>query len=109
MRKSDFRRWVQSERRKRRWPSQNTSYARPERNPVGRPSKLNDQLRNAILEIVRGQVWVGDRRPITELHRLLSARGLEVPSVDTLGRIVDALFAATGESGLRRRHRVRRK
>jgi len=109
VREIDFRRWVQSERCKRRWPSQNAPSARPERNPVGRPSKLNDELRNAILEIVRAQVWNGNRRPITELHRLLSDQGLHVPSVDTLGRMVDALFAATGKLELRRRHRVRRK
>ena len=68
VREGDFRRWVQSERRKRRWPSQHASDARP----VGRPSKLNAQLRNAILEMAQGQGWNGDRQPISKLHRRLN-------------------------------------
>ena len=105
VRECDYKRWGRSEHRKRRWPSQSTSDARP----VGRPKKLNHRLNNAILEITREQVWNGERHPIAKLHRLLKEKGMDVPSVDTLVRIVDELFAITGESGLRRRHHVRRK
>ena len=101
---SDYKRWIRSEHRKRRWPSQGTADARP----VGRPKKSNNRRRNAILEITREQLWNGGRHPIAQLHRLLKEKGVDVPSVDTLVRFVDELFAITGKSGLRRRHRVRR-
>jgi len=104
VRESDHKRWVRSERRKRRWPSQNTADARP----VGRPKKSNNNLRDAILKTIREQVWNGERHPIAKLHRQLTENGVDVPSVDTLARVVDELFAVTGETGLRRRHRVRR-
>jgi hypothetical protein len=105
VRESDYKRWGRSEHRKRRWPSQNTSHVRP----VGRPKKLNIRLRNAILEFTREQVWNGKQHSIAKLHRLLQEKGSDVPSDDTLVRVVDELFAETGEPGLRRRHRVRRK
>jgi hypothetical protein len=108
VRETEFKRWLRSERRKRRWPSQKTTRATPKKSPVGRPSGLNSQFRAAILDIAREPAWNGERQPLTKLHRLLGDKGLKVPSVDTLGRMVDALFAETGESGLRRRRRVRR-
>lgn len=108
VRESEFRRWVRLERCKRRWPSQKTAHASPKRNPVGRPSKRNGQLKAAIAKIAGEKAWNGDR-PLTELHRLLSERDLDVPSVDTLGRMVDERFAEAGEPGLRRRRRVRRR
>jgi len=108
VRECDFRRWFRSERRKRRWPSQGMAYAIPKRKPVGRPSKLSPALKFAILKAGREKAWTS-ARPITELHRLLSGQGLNVPSVDTLARIVGTLFAETGEPWLGRRRRVRRK
>jgi hypothetical protein len=105
VRESDYKRWGRSERRKRRWPSQNRSDARP----TGRPKKSNSPLRNAILEITREQVWNGELHPIAKLQGLLKDKGMDVPSVDTFGRLVDELFAITGEPSLRRRHRARRK
>jgi hypothetical protein len=105
VREKDFKRWVQSERCKHRWPSQKDA----QRAPVGRPKRLNARVEKAILEIAREQVWIGDRDPITKLHGLLNKKGIDVPSVDTLVRIVDELFATTGEPELRRRRRSRRK
>lgn len=107
VREVDFRRWLRSERRKGRWPSQGRAYATPKRNPVGRPRKLNPALKVAILSAGQENTWNG-ARPISELHRFLVSRGVNVPSVDTLARLVDALFAETGEPWLRRRRRVRR-
>ena len=94
VREGDFKRWLRSEHRRRRWPSQNLSEVQTR--PVGRPNMVNPRLRNAILEIARDQVWMGDRQPITSLHRLLNDKGLDVPSVDTIARIVDELSALTG-------------
>jgi hypothetical protein len=107
VRKDDVRRWFRLERKKRRWPSQETAYATPKRKPVGRPSKLDAALNAAILTIAAKKGWTG-ARPITELHRLLASQGLLVPSVDALARGVDALFAKLGEPALARRRRVRR-
>jgi hypothetical protein len=108
VREDDFRRWFRSERRKRRWPSQGRAYATPKRKPVGRPSKLNTALKAAILTAGQEAGWTS-APPVTELRRLLIGQGLIVPSVDTLGRIMDALFAETGEPWLGRRRRVRRR
>jgi hypothetical protein len=108
VREHDFRRWFRSERRKRRWPSQGMAYAIPKRKPVGRPSKLNAALKFAILKTGREKGWTS-APSVTELHRLLTGQGLNVPSVDTLARAIDALFAKTGEPWLGRRRRVRRR
>ena len=106
VRESEYRQWLRSVRRKGKWPSQKR--AGLERKPVGRPSKLQEPLENAILSIVEEQVWNG-KRPLTVLHRLLGEKGFAAVSVDTVARRVDRLFAETGTAGLQRRHRIRRR
>ena len=59
VREGEFRRWVRSQRKKRRWPSQQK--AQCSKNPVGRPSKLTVQLKGAILDIIGQQAWHGKR------------------------------------------------
>ena len=104
VKKSEVTRWFRSERKKRRWPSQEK--AQCARNPVGRPNKKAAELKAAILDIDRQQVWNGTR-PLAALHRLLVERGLPV-SVDTVGRVIGRIFAETGNPRLRRHRRVRR-
>ena len=106
VREGEFRRWVRSQRKKRRWPSQQK--AQCSKNPVGRPSKLTVQLKGAILDIIGQQAWHG-KRPLAALHRLLVERGLVAPSVDTIGRMIDDMFMEIGDARFRRRRRIRRK
>ena len=73
------------------------------------PSKQTEALRNAVLALVRDHKWNG-KDPITALHCLLVASGhSEVPSPDTLAHLVNNLHHETGEAGLLRITRVRRK
>jgi hypothetical protein len=105
VRARDFDTWYQSERGKGRWPSQ-TARKQPR---GGRPTKQTEGLRNAVLALVHDEEWSGDR-PVTKLYRLLTASGRsDVPSPDTLARLVDELFLETGCSTLHRTRRFRRK
>jgi hypothetical protein len=104
--KKDFNAWCVSERRKGKWPSQRQRKKRPE----GRPSSQTERLRNAVLELVDQQKWNGDMS-VPSLHRLLiETAGCELPSEDTLRRLVDRLFGETGDARLRitARRRVKR-
>jgi hypothetical protein len=104
VRASDFDVWYQSERVKGRWPSQ-----RSKLKINGRPTKQTDPLRNAVLALIHDHKWSG-KDPVSALHRMLVASGhSEVPSQDTLARLVDHLHNETGEAGLLRITRVRRK
>jgi hypothetical protein len=104
VRKSEFLRWYRAERAKGRWASQRTVKGRRR----GRPTKGTDPLRNAILALVRDGAWSGTDS-FTNLRRLLLDSGRsDVPSVDTLERLVRGLHRETGESELFRRARVRR-
>ncbi len=104
VRASDFDGWYQSERAKGRWPSQ-----RSKSKSNGRPTKQTDPLRNAVLALIHDHKWSG-KDPIAALHRVLVASGhSEVPSQDTLARLVDHLHSETGQAGLLRITRVRRK
>jgi hypothetical protein len=104
VRTSDFDVWYQSERAKGRWPSQ-----RSKLKINGRPTKQTDPLRNAVLALVHDHKWSG-KHPISALHRMLVASGhSEAPSQDTLARLVDHLHRETGEVGLLRITRARRK
>ena len=104
VRASDFDGWYQSERAKGRWPSQ-----RLKLKINGRPTKQTESLRNAVLALVHDNKWNG-KDPISALHRLLVASGhSEVPSQDTLARLVDQLHRETGDMKLLRVTRVRRK
>jgi hypothetical protein len=102
---SDFEDWYQSECTRGRWPSQRSKSKVSE----GRPTKQTEALRNAVLALIRDHKWNG-KDPISELQRLLVASGRsEVPSQDTLARLVDHLRSETGEAELLRIPRRRRK
>jgi hypothetical protein len=104
VRASDFDAWYQSERAKGNWSSQ-----RSKEKKNGRSTKQSEVLGNAVLALVRDKKWSG-KDPISVLHRLLVASGhSEVPSQDTLARLVDRLHDETGEAELLRVTRVRRK
>jgi hypothetical protein len=114
VRKTEFGDWYRSERARGRWPSQRSPS--PKRRSVGRPSKQTD-LRNAVLALAREGAWNGrdpitnlPRDPITNLHRHLVRSGRpDVPSCDTLARLVDQLHDETGELELWRFRRSRRR
>jgi hypothetical protein len=106
LRESEFRRWLKPERRKRKWPSQRA--LANVRRGVGRPRKQAIRLKILILGLAREGAWDG-RRPLMELHRMLAEKMESLPSVDTIGRVVDEAFAETGAPELRRRRRIRRK
>jgi hypothetical protein len=103
-RTSDFEAWYRSERAKGKWASQRTKL----KNGIGRPTKQTEALRNAILAHVRDLKWTG-KAGVTRLHRMLVAAGRpDVPSPDTLARLIDQLHRETGEAGLLRiRRRTR--
>jgi hypothetical protein len=101
---NDFDGWYQSERSKGRWPSQEAKEKKD-----GRPTKQTGALRNAVLTLVHDNKWSG-RDPISALHRLLVASGRsDVPSQDTLARLVDQLQREMGAAALLRIRRARRK
>jgi hypothetical protein len=98
VRTNDFEVWYRSEHAKGNWPSQRSRKKAPE----GRPTKQTEALRNAVLGLVRELTWDG-KAGITKLHRLLVASGRsEIPSPDTLARLVDQMHRETGEAELRR-------
>jgi hypothetical protein len=104
VRTNDFDVWYQSERAKGRWASQR----RRTKSPDGRPTKQTETLRNAVLGLVRDLKWNG-KAGIAALHRLLVTSGRsEIPSPDTLARLVDQMHRETGEAGLRRIARAAR-
>ena len=105
VRASDFDIWYRSERAKGKWTSQRSK----SKIGNGRPTKQTELLRNAVLALVHDSKWNGKDR-ITTLHRLLVASDRsDVPSQDTPARLVDQLHSETGESGLFRIPRTRRK
>jgi hypothetical protein len=105
VRSADFDRWRRAERAKRKWLTQRSS-----RKPrIGRPSKKTTRLRHEILARVRHGRW-NARQTIASLHRMLIADGARnLPSPDTLERMVDELWEETGEIDLLRKKRCRRK
>lgn len=95
----EFDSWYRSERAKGRWPSQRS------KRRTGRPSKQTDGLAIAVESLMREQ-----QTSIPKLRRRLIALGRnDVPSLDTLGRLVDRRYRETGEPALRRTRRLRRK
>lgn len=105
IRADDFADWYRSERAKGKWPSQRSR----SKNGNGRPTKQTEAIRNAVMALVRDQKWTG-QVGITELHRILVDSGrIDVPSPDTLTRLVDQLHRETGEPGLFRKKPARRK
>ena len=104
VRASDFDAWYHSERAKGRWPSQ-----RSKEKKNGRPTKRTEALENAILGLVNDLKW-SSKDGIAALHRLLMASGRsDVPSQDTVARLVDQLHRKTGNMELLRAARARQK
>jgi hypothetical protein len=104
VRVSDFDAWYHSERAKGRWPSQR---AKGKKN--GRPTRQTEALESAVLALVNDLKWSGNDG-ITTLHRLLIACGRsDVPSQDTVARLVDQLHHKTGDMRLLRVARLRQK
>jgi hypothetical protein len=104
VRASDFDAWYHSERAKGRWPSQR---AKGKKN--GRPTIQTEALENAVLALVNDLKWSGKDR-IATLHRMLVASGRsDVPSPDTVARLIDQLHGKTGDIRLLRVARVRQK
>jgi hypothetical protein len=100
VRKSEFDAWYQREHRKGKWPSQ-----RGKSKKEGRPSHQTDGLRNAVAAIMQaGKITIAELR-----RRLVSSGRTDVPSEDTLARVVDELYRETGEARFRRHRRGRAK
>jgi len=99
--KKQFEDWYRSQRSKRRWASQRLT----KRRSGGRPSLQTEALRGAVLSIMRKS-----KLTVAELRRRLVAAGqADVPSGDTLERLVDQLYRERGEKNLRRIKHLRRK
>jgi hypothetical protein len=105
VRANDFASWYQSERAKGKWPSQRSRA----KIGTGRPTKQTEAMRNAVMALVRDQKWSGEVG-ITKLRRILIDAGrTDVPSPDTLTRLVDQLHHETGEPEILRKKPARRK
>jgi len=105
IRARDFDAWYRSERAKGKWPSQRSKL----KIGGGRPTKQVKRVRKAVIELVHDGKWSG-KASIAKLHRLLIASGgFEVPSPDTLARLVEQLHAETGEAEFFRAKCTRRK
>ena len=91
--------WYRKERAKGRWPSQ-----APRVRKTGRPSVRTQGLKDAIIAALRD-----GKTSVAELRRRLEATGrTDVPSPDTLARLVDQLHRETGEPELLRKRSRRR-
>ena len=90
VRQNELASWYKAERRRNRWPSQHGKKKRG----AGRPTKMTAALRSAVTNALRerGQVSVA------ELHRTLLASGRsDIPSIDTLERLLNQLYRETGD------------
>lgn len=104
VRASDFDAWYHSERAKGRWPSQTSK-----KKKNGRPTSRTEALENAVLALVNDLKW-SSKDGIASLRRMLVASGRSnVPSQDTVARLVDQLHRKTGNKKLLRVARVRQK
>jgi hypothetical protein len=102
----EFEDWYRSQRSKGKWPSQQSRSKRT----AGRPTKQTESLKNAVLTLVRDQAW-SIKDGIPTLRSLILKRGepKDVPSADTLERLVSRLYLETGDPAFRRVSRVRKK
>jgi hypothetical protein len=101
---SDFDAWYGSERAKGKWASQRSK----SKNGSGRPTKQTEGLRRAILTLVHDLKWTGEAGVTTLRHLLVASGRSDVPSPDTLARLVDQLHRETGEAGVLRIRRRKR-
>jgi hypothetical protein len=98
-REQEFHKWYRFERAKGRWPSQKSK-----RQPSGggRPSKHSEELTNVIARLVGKGSWQA-KDGIPKLRRILVESGYaDIPSIDTLRRLVMSMFVETGDPALRR-------
>ena len=94
LRAQEFDIWYRKERAKGRWPSQT-----PRVRKIGRSSIGTQGLKDAIVMALRER-----KTGMAELRRRLEADGrTDVPSPDTLTRLVDQLHRETGEPALLRK------
>jgi hypothetical protein len=102
----EFEDWYRSQRSKGKWPSQQS---RSKKTP-GRPTKQTESLKNAVLTLVRDQAW-SIKDGIPTLRSLILKRGepKDVPSADTLERLVSRIYLETGDPAFRRVSRVRKR
>ena len=102
LQKTAFDNWYRRELAKGRWPSQATR----QKTFIGRPSKQTDTITASILGLVNDKEWDASLA-VAVLRQCLMDRGRnDVPSPDTLVRIVDRLYRETGNPLL---HRSRRR
>jgi hypothetical protein len=108
---AEFNHWYRSQRTKGKWPSQRQKRKKGR----GAPTKQSEGLRSRIRFLVQAGKWRADKRPegggtgIEALRRLLLAEpDFNVPSTDTLGRLLKNMHTETGDPALRRKHRTRR-
>jgi hypothetical protein len=103
VREKEFASWYKAERRRNRWPSQHSS---KKGRGAGRPTKMTAALQRAVADALREHSDVS----VAQLHRILLASGrCEVPSVDTLERLLGRLYRETGDPRFFRAKRRRRK
>jgi hypothetical protein len=94
----EFERWQAAERKKGKWPSQRSK--KHITKSRGRPRAADDDLRANILVCLRDEKWTGCDG-IPALRKILAdIPRINLPSEDTLARIVRDLYVETGESGL---------
>ena len=99
VRSKEFEIWYRAERDKGRWASQHSRLKK-----TGRPSTQTKGLRGAIIVALRE-----GKTSIAALRRRLETAGrTDVPSPDTLARLVDQLHRETGERELFRKPSRRR-
>jgi hypothetical protein len=98
LRAKDFEVWYRKERKKGRWPSQQSRMKK-----TGRPSVRIQGLKDAILVALRE-----GKTTVAELRRRLEAAGRNLPSLDTLARLVDQLHSEMGGPELLRKPSRRR-
>jgi hypothetical protein len=98
LREAEFAAWYRGERGHGKWASQKSR----SKTRGGRPTKQTERLRGWILKFVEDKSWRAEKPIILLRHLLTASIGPDIPSDDTLARLVDNLFLETGEPGLRR-------
>lgn len=116
--RNEFSAWCEKQHRRQIWPSQEAEARRRASSPQeqnvkprrGRPSRRTETVRNAVLALIEDGVWDAREQTVEGLCRLLRSRScLEVPSRDTVRRLVDDLFREKGKIRLQRVVRRRRR
>lgn len=98
--KSEFELWYRTKKAKREWPSQEQS--KKQRVKAGRP-RTAPMWRERIIECVDEGKWEAKKSIVVlKMLLLMSPTDEELPSDDTLARIVDDLFVKIGDDKYRR-------